>query len=460
MNITVFERSEIGGRSTIVSAFGDPAQPLELGASIFVEINRNLFVAAKDLGLDLGKAGEDRPRSAKHALGVWDGLGFRFLQDESSSWWHDLFTLLRKYGLAPIKSQLLMKRTINTFVKGMYEDKFPFQSLTEASRSLNLTEATSRTGDAFLKENGISGLFAEDIVQASSRVNYAQNLKQLHGLETMVCLATEGAVFVRGGNFQIFERMLSAARANVLLNTTATMVSKEADGSFVVESSSPRKGQVEVYSRRDSFDSVVIATPFQFSDLSISPPSIVLPEKIPYVKLYVTLFTSFRRLAPAFFGVDSDDAVPEVVLTTLINSTAGTEPCFLSISTLRRVRNPESAADEFAYKIFSKSPLNSTFIAALLGFNDPGTSLSDLPKHEVSWIFEKTWNSYPYLEPRTVFPPLRLDKDLYYSGGMDPFISTMETNSLMGKNIAKLIANRWRDTDFSLQADVREHLDV
>lgn len=174
LDITVFERSNyVGGRSTTVAAFEDLAQTLELGASIFVEVNHNLVSTAKHFGLELKDADADRPKEAENALGIWDGSRFKFKQQESSYWWYDLAKLLWQYGLAPIKVQLLMKKTINAFLKLYDEPLFPFESLTDAVESLGLLEVTAKTGKAFLTENGVMSDFAKVIVQASTRVNYA-----------------------------------------------------------------------------------------------------------------------------------------------------------------------------------------------------------------------------------------------------------------------------------------------
>ena len=444
----MYERSDyIGGRSTTVHAFEDPESSLELGGSIFVEVNRNLVSTAKGLGLRLQEAGATRPKEAAEALGIWDGLEFRFLQKQSSYWWYDLGLLLWKYGTAPIRTQMLMKKTVNTFLKMYEEPTFPFDSLSSAAKSLGLTEATSKTGQAFLERNGISMAFSSDIVQASTRVNYAQDLQQLHGLETMVCMATSGAMAVQGGNFQIFEGMLASAGAEVKLNTTVVSIAQNNKGSYMVQSAASgfQKGPDQL--REEAFDAVVIAAPFGFSNISISPSSIRTPEPVSYVQLFVTLFTSSHQLNPDFFGRGSDESVPEVVLTTEPEKVTAKEPPFISISTLRKVRNPNTSQEEYAYKIFSKAPLTSAFLSSLLGFEDPKVPLHEMPKANLSWVYEKTWHSYPYLHPRTLFPELKLDENLYYTGGIESFISTMETSSLMGQNVAKLLANSWLSSE-------------
>lgn len=93
--------------------------------------------------------------------------------------------MLWKYGTAPILTQKLMQSTVGSFLKMYEEPSFPFMDLSQIAYDLGLTEATALTGAQYLVENGIDtgeGSFARDIIQASTRVNYAQNVDRIHGL--------------------------------------------------------------------------------------------------------------------------------------------------------------------------------------------------------------------------------------------------------------------------------------
>jgi len=62
---------------------------------------------------------------------------------------------------------------------------------------------------------------------------------------------------------------------------------------------------------------------------------------------------------------------------------------------------------------------------------------------DISWVYRKLWQSYPYEFPRVTFEELRLDENLWYTSGIESFISTMETSALMGKNVARLVVDEW-----------------
>ncbi|KAK3060833.1 hypothetical protein LTS18_007589, partial [Coniosporium uncinatum] len=320
---------------------------------------------------------------------------------------------------------------------------FPFASLSEAAYRLGLTAVTAATGQQYLKENQISDAYANDIIQASTRVNYAANLGLIHGLEAIVCMATDGAMAIRGGNWQIFSGMAKAATHDIRLNTSVTSLHKHEDGTYTLRSR-PVENPAAARPASDTFDAVIIAAPFQFMDLLLDPPPKHLPAKVPYVQLHVTLFTSPHPLHPSAFNLKQGEKVPDTALTTLQpNEDYGSKPAvgkagFYSISTLRAIPNPETGAKECLYKIFSPEEISDTELERLLGTEDA-----------VSWIFRKLWNSYPYEYPRVTFEEIRLDGEdggLWYTSGMDSFISTMETNALMGKNVARLIADGW-ETD-------------
>jgi prenylcysteine oxidase/farnesylcysteine lyase len=293
-------------------------------------------------------------------------------------------------------------------------------------------------------------------ISYSTRVNYAQNLPLIHGLETLVCMATSGAMSIEGGNWQIFDRMLNATTKNVHLSTAVTALSKQDDGTYILKyksiaaSSDAGSDVVEETTSSATFDTVILAAPYQFASLDITPEHSHVPDEIPYVNLHVTLFTSPHVLAPAGFNLGPDEKVPQVVLTTLLpDEDPGTTPVypgkagFYSISTMRSILNPRTGLDEYIYKIFSPAPVTSEFLARILGVSASSDPEADLKESDVSWIYRKLWQSYPYEYPRVTFEELRLDENLWYTSGIESFISTMETSALMGMNVAKLVVDEW-----------------
>lgn len=352
-----------------------------------------------------------------------------------------------------------MKSTVDKFLKMYDEPYFPFRDLSETVQAVGLLDLTGHTGQQTLDKAGIGEKFSMELIQSSTRVNYGQNLGVIHGLETMVCMATDGAMSIDGGNWQIFDHMVRASSANLRLNTTVSSIDRHDDGQYAI-SYQHASSKATSSSETAEFDAVILAAPYHSSGLdgSIRPSLPNPPDKIPFVTLHVTLLASPHKLSPKYFRVQDADEVPEMIITTLppgvdlgSDREDGVGPSvFWSVSALAAIPREDDSGKtttHYLYKIFSPNPANSTLISELLGFDlalSTGPSISDIPTSDVSWSFVKTWESYPYELPRVTFDNLKLDDHaLYWTGAIETFISTMETSSLMGSNIATLIANEW-----------------
>jgi prenylcysteine oxidase/farnesylcysteine lyase len=260
-------------------------------------------------------------------------------------------------------------------------------------------------------------------------------------------MATNGAMSIAGGNWQIFDRMLKSSPCiSTHFNTGITHVSKQADNTYNLTTSS---GEIVQY------DEVVLASPLQFSELIIDPPPKHTPDQIPYVKLYTTLFASPHKPRPAAFHLPDDQLVPHHVLTTLHPNNPAHQnatdpksgPGFNSISVVahginRHISPPRA---EYIYKVFALTPIvDAGFLSHLLGatVTDAEAEHGDV-NGTISWIHHKLWHSYPEERPRVTFDEIKLDEGLWYTSGIEPFISTMETSALMGKNVARLVVDGW-----------------
>ncbi|KAK4443879.1 Prenylcysteine oxidase [Podospora aff. communis PSN243] len=450
VNITIFEKTDrIGGRTLTINPFANSSQRVELGASIFIKKNHIMYQALGEFGLEP----RDPDVGSDPELGIWDGERFVFQVNENHSFWWNAYKVIMKYGfLAPRRTQKLMEATIDKFLQLYEEPFFPFRSLTQRTYELGLVEITGVTGEQLLKKNSVGDLYAHDIVQASTRVNYASNLAKIHGLDTMVSMAPEGAMAVKGGNWRIFDGMVKRSRAHVALNTSVVSIG------FAPEQSSrvPRyvigtESSGEQAENPVVFDNVILANPFQFSKISAADGVIHNAiDEIPYVQLHVTIFASPFRYSPAFFGLTDAKDVPGTILTTLGKddgpaSGAG-KAGFFSISTLRKVFNPETEQEEYLYKIFSPEKVTSDFLSRLFGVEVPDSFIltkkgDDTLVSPISWYYPAVFHSYPQALPRVTFQDPIIGPGLYYTSGMESFISTMETNALMGKNVARLIVD-------------------
>lgn len=84
---------------------------------------------------------------------------------QEDGWW-DRAKLLWRYGLAPLKTNRLMKSVVGRFLRMYEEPVFPWESLGDVLESEGLLEATGVTGEQYLGANGIGEAFAREVVQA------------------------------------------------------------------------------------------------------------------------------------------------------------------------------------------------------------------------------------------------------------------------------------------------------
>lgn len=151
--MTVFEKTaRIGGRTLTVNVYDDPVEPIELGASIFVDVNYILSNATRDFGLTVKEPGPKEDG----LMGVWDGDAFVYTQDSGSWDWVNLVRLFWKYGTAPYYTHKLVQGTIATFLKLYEVPYFPFRSLSTRVFQLDLVKITGVTGQQLLAANNVS----------------------------------------------------------------------------------------------------------------------------------------------------------------------------------------------------------------------------------------------------------------------------------------------------------------
>ncbi|KAI0964954.1 prenylcysteine oxidase [Xylaria arbuscula] len=459
INVTVFEKTgRIGGRTLTVNVYDDPVEPIELGASIFVDVNYILSNATRDFGLTV----KDPGAAEGGLLGIWDGESFVYTQDSNSWDWVNLARLFWKYGTAPYYTRKLVQSTIASFLKLYEEPFFPFRSLSTRAFQLDLVKITGMTGRQFLAANNLDGPFSHDIVQASTRVNYASNLEYIHGLGAMVAMAPEGAKAIEGGNWQIFANMVKASKADVHLNSAVIGITLNADQKYQIttEKELGQTASQETKLHPVTFDDVIIATPFQFANISTDTNLIQHPiDNIPYATLHVTLFASPYKFSPAFFGMPPASDVPVSVLTTLgadekarPGKAGAGKVGFYSATLQRIVLNPRTHNPEYVYKIFSPETVTPEFLSQLLGVEIPksfthdseggdGNATDDSFVSPISWFHATVFQPYPQKYPRVTFQDPILGDGLYYTSGIESFISTMETSALMGMNVARLIVD-------------------
>ncbi|KAH8831889.1 Prenylcysteine lyase-domain-containing protein [Flagelloscypha sp. PMI_526] len=401
IDIDIFEKSNyIGGRSTVVHPYNDPSyRPVELGASIFIEANKNLWRAADEFGLTRGPNDQN---TEPYEVGVWDGKDVVLDLDTDD--------IVGKYGMdSLVEVDTLVGNMYDSYVK-IYTTHIPrWQSISDLASSLGFSSLLPQTLLTYLRANDVSDAYSTELLEGATRVNYGQN-KDLHRFHRRTT-----PVSIEGGNFQIFENFVTYSGATVHLNTVVTSIQAGASGS--------NKWILSTGASTFEFDYVILAAPFHQTGIVV-PPSIAasIPAQ-PYVHLHVTLFTTTQsNFNSDYFNLTSP---PQVMLTS--NNRArqvppAPGPSFNSITYQGKISDTESYV-----KIFSSQMISNQEIHEIVD--------------NVGWIYRKEWDAYPYLPPPTTFPPIKLADGFYYVNAFEPFMSTMETETIASRNVVDLLLN-------------------
>nr|GAT47321.1 prenylcysteine lyase [Mycena chlorophos] len=409
IQVDVYERSSyIGGRSTVVYPYDDPQgyPGVELGASIFIPANRNLWRATHEFNLSR------RDFHDEEGLGIWDGTSLVFAATGGWWSWWDTAKALFRYGFhSPRRTQKVVDDMVSKFLT-LYSSTPPkWSKLEDLAQTLEWNDLLSKNTADWLEGEGVNHRFISEIVEASTRVNYGHNVDEIHALEGACSLAPTGATAVDGGNFQIFEQFLNRSTANVFLKTSVQSITANSSGKWIV--ASDRGSQ--------SYDAIILAAPWQSTDIAL-PEEITIPKQ-PYVHLHVTLFsTNLSSLPAKSLNLPASTKIPPMLLTTHEGArNGGKEPEFNSLSYHGKISD-----SEWVVKIFSKQRVSDEW-------------LSKMFDGQVGWVYRKEWDAYPVLPPTASFPQIKLADGLYYSNSFEPFISTMETETISSRNIVDLL---------------------
>ncbi|KAH9823913.1 Prenylcysteine lyase-domain-containing protein [Melampsora americana] len=443
LSTEIFENSTyIGGRSTLVYPFDSELfEPIESGASIFVKSNLNLNKAIKHFKLKLKTFDENDGGN----LGIWDGTEFDFRETGQS--WLDTAKMFWRYGRAPYQLNRIKDEMLDRY-KVIYASEFttkgPYRNLSAWAEASQLAGLLPISGSKkLIEEQGINVQAVNELAAVACRVNYGQDISEIHGLGTLVSLAGSDGLSVKGGNRQIFERFAIESGAIVHLAHQVTRISKvQASNDLEEERSkytiSYRDAHSQsITSESEPFDAVIIAAPFHQTGIELDIPEYTsrIPNQ-PYVHLHVTfVITNATSPSGKFFGLSEEEEMPKTIYSTMMRNLLGKgqRPIFNSLSYLRNM-GPKVGVigDLHIVKLFSEATLSTETLGEI--FN--------LPQNLI-WVKRIEWDAYPVLNPIVdvnQLAPMKLDQGLYYINGFERLMSTMETETVAAWNVANLIS--------------------
>jgi len=314
----------------------------------------------------------------------------------------NLGSMLWRYGM----TLLNMKSTISTMMKSwetLYTFEEPYETTEELFKKMNLYDLITVTSPGYFDTNGVSHQFQREMLGAMTRVNYNTDAEIMNAFAVAVSAIGSGddLFTVTEGNRVVSEKLVEASKADVKLNARVSSISAGENGKYLVDG-------VE-------YDAVVISAPiehaeFEFPGLEIDP---YVFNARTYQVVHVTFVSGTPN--PEYFKITGK--VPDLVLTV--------EEPSLPFSSIGRQAGINDDDGKPVYKIFSKQELDDALL------NDLFTNRSTL--------YHRVFHAYPVLSPQKLVP-IRLHNNLFYVNSMESVVSTMETETISAKNVARLIA--------------------
>lgn len=365
LDITVLEKeSKVGGQIMSTSLRHNPVrQTIELGGASFLENDRRLIEAMREVGL--------RSRTPRihvgERVGVWDGKDLHVSKPVKGSYRE----LQRRSRLACLWEQAYSSR-VEALLYRLFSLLRPLADLNEKEE---------------VDEDPVRGLVGEDAFHGSATnsvllpeaTRLAAQYALFGQLDTITrkvgAIAPKDAksISIVGGNGRLPNRMLKISEAKVKPDSFVRKINPGSNGQWRIEVHEPQGGhenRMKMKTYRADFDYVIITSPFEINNIEIDPPFLISPSQTSksFVERHITYFTCKRRLAPGYFNQPAENTLPEDIFTSL-NTT--TEDFLIGITVEDKVNeaHPTCVRDHryFLYKATTSRPMSDHDIAALFG---------------------------------------------------------------------------------------------
>ncbi|KLT44280.1 hypothetical protein CC85DRAFT_271477 [Cutaneotrichosporon oleaginosum] len=423
LEIVVYEKNDyIGGRECAVTVT-EPfmGEKLELGAAMMVNANINLRKVAAKFHLPLIAA----PGGTAARMDMWDGKKVVY-SNTGVAWWDKLTSGIRYGFLSPLRQASAVTKFVERMAQ-VYSPSFLAQrgtvnSIEQFVASLQLgSEYTSRSAFEWAtKVVGVSARWANEMMDSMTRSNFGADVTQVHGIAALAgASVSEGALFMYGGNNQMFQAMLADSGADVRLSTAVTDITAAPGGGYIVSSANAPSNT--------TYDEVFWGNPWHLSPvakgLQFTTP--IPPQE--YVRLHVTYVgTTATTPPPKYFKQGSKVVMAQSISTTGERARGGGDaPAFQVL--LYHLAYPMSSI----VLLFSHETLSDTEIRDIFG-------------DTITWTHRKEWDgAYPLMKPTTVYPPVQPRAGFHYLAAMEPWLSTMETQTISAREAVARAVDAW-----------------
>ncbi|KAI7237468.1 hypothetical protein KC330_g3097 [Hortaea werneckii] len=289
--------------------------------------------------------------------------------------------------------------------------------------------------------------FQEEIVRPCIRARLGKDLEEVHGLSALIAAGSSSTATVVGGNSRLIERLIKLSGARLSLSSEVIAIGRGEERRYKLTIRHGLKGSEEI--EYVEFDSVVLAAPLQLLDIDLSGLGLDLNTASTandFIEAHITHITSpFQLITNSSYPSINISMTNDDVLTSAsppgdmnLLKVQCTDVCYFPGCP------PATGCDmcelEYLYRVHSQRALEDAELVDMLEieYND------DVPLTEISWVRQDVWPRafLPYRGRQDFSGKFELAPRLYYTGGGEEVMNSMEMSCKMGEQVAaKLVSN-------------------
>ncbi|KAI7354182.1 hypothetical protein KC354_g11246 [Hortaea werneckii] len=440
IQITIYEReSRFGGRIHTVGPQTEFSASLELGATTFSTDDQCLTQTLRAVGLQ-DTVSPDFYRVPAHTHWTKVPSQNQMTCDLLALSWSQLAKRLWKYGASAWRFRNEVISTLEKWRR--YTIYRHFDTVQKGMKDLDLLPLISRNARDCLDSVNISRELQEEIVRPCVRAKLGRDLEDVHGLPALIAAGSSTTTMVDGCNSRLIERLIKLSGAHLSLSSEVIAICRGEERRYrlTIKHGSEDSQEIEYV----EYDSVVLAGPLRLLNIDLSGLGLNLNATSTannLIEAHITHFTSPFQLvtnpsdSSINISVTNDDILTSASPPGDMNilKVQGRDVCYFYGCP------PDTGCDlfqlEYLYRIHSERALEDAELVSMLGTeeNDEPPSLT-----EVSWVRRDVWPKafLPYRKGHDFVGKFELAPRLYYTGGGEEVMSSMEMSCKMGERVA------------------------
>lgn len=444
LQLTIYEREpRFGGRIHTIRPQTEFRAALELGATTFYTNDDCLMRLLNYVGLHHIVSGESQHLPFKRRWTRAQSQN-QVTCDVLDLSWPQLVKRLWRYGTSAWRFRNEVISALDKWHRfTIYQ---PFDTVQEAMGDLGLLPLVSGNAPDYLDQVNVSREFQEEILRPCVRAKLGQDLEEVHGLSALIAAGSSSTATVVGGNSRLIERLIKLSGAHLSLSSEVIAIGRGEERRYRLTIRHSSEGSEEI--EYVEYDSVVLAAPLQLLDIDLSGLGLNLNTASTannFIEAHITHFTSPFQLVtnisnqPLNISITSDDVLTSASPPGDMNilKVQGRDVCYFYGCP------PATGCDmcelEYLYRIHSQRALEDAELGKMLGLEYD----DDLPLAGISWARRDVWPRafLPYRGGQDFVGKFELAQRLYYTGGGEEVVSSMEMSCKMGEQVASKLGS-------------------